>query len=53
MTFYAEGLWRDRDRRITNFVRGRDAPLGLTSVDLAVAMSELYEGIDVAIGTET
>lgn len=35
------------DRWITELVRGRDAILHLTSVDLRIAMAELYEGINI------
>jgi Uma2 family endonuclease len=44
---YAEALRRDGERSITILVRGRDQVLSLTSVNLSVPMSELYDGIDV------
>jgi Uma2 family endonuclease len=44
---YAEILRREGDRWITELVQGRDATLRLSSVDLQIAMAELYEGIDV------
>ena len=44
---YAEVLRREGDRWITTLVRGPDAVLRLASVDLAVAMAELYDGIDI------
>ena len=43
---YAEILRHEGDRWITELVRGRDAVLRLSSVDLQVAMADLYEGID-------
>jgi Uma2 family endonuclease len=46
-SIYAEILRREGDRWITELVRGRDAVLRLTSVDLQIAMADLYEGIDV------
>jgi Uma2 family endonuclease len=46
-SIYAEILRREGDRWITELVRGRDSVLGLSSVDLRIAMAELYEGIDV------
>jgi Uma2 family endonuclease len=44
---YAEILRREGDRWITELVQGRDATLRLASVDLQIAMAELYEGIDI------
>ncbi len=44
---YAEVLRRDGDRWLTTLVRGPDAVLRLASVDLAVTMAELYDGIDI------
>ena len=44
---YAERLWREDDRWITELVRGTDAILRISSVDLRIAMAELYEGIDL------
>jgi Uma2 family endonuclease len=44
---FAEILRRDGDRWITELVQGRDAILRLASVDLQIAMAELYEGIDI------
>jgi Uma2 family endonuclease len=49
-TIYAEILRREGDRWITELVQGRDATLRLTSVDLQIAMAELYEGIDIDAG---
>jgi Uma2 family endonuclease len=46
-SIYAEILKREGDRWITELVRGRDAVLRLSSVDLRVPMADLYEGIDV------
>jgi Uma2 family endonuclease len=46
-SIYAEVLRREGDRWITVLVRGRDAVLGLTSVDLSIPMAELYDGIDI------
>ena len=46
-SIYAEILRREGDRWITELVRGRDAILRLFSVDLQIAMAELYEGIDI------
>ena len=45
-SIYAEILRREGDRWTTDLVRGRDAVLGLASVGLAVAMAELYDGIE-------
>jgi Uma2 family endonuclease len=44
---YAEILRREGNRWITELVRGREAVLRLSSVDLQIAMADLYEGIDV------
>ena len=44
---FAELIRRDGDRWITDLVQGRDATLRLASVDLQIAMAELYEGIDI------
>jgi Uma2 family endonuclease len=44
---FAEILRREGDRWITELVQGRDAILRLASVDLQIAMAELYEGIDI------
>lgn len=46
-TIYAEVLRREGDRWIAVLVRGPDAVLRLASVDLAVMMAELYNGIDI------
>ena len=46
-SIYAEILRREGDRWITELVRGRDAILHLSSVDLRIAMAELYEEIDI------
>ena len=47
-SIYAEVLRREGDRWITVLVRGPDAVLGLSCVDLSVAMTELYDGIETA-----
>ena len=44
---FAEVLRRSGDRWITEIVQGRQATLSLASIGLDVAMSELYEGIDI------
>jgi Uma2 family endonuclease len=44
---YGEVLRRDGDRWITELVQGAEAVLRLTSVDLALPMAELYDGIDL------
>jgi Uma2 family endonuclease len=44
---FAEVLRREGDRWITEIVRGPQATLCLASIGLAVAMSDLYEGIDL------
>src|SRR5487761_1071489 len=49
-SLYAELLWRDGDRWIAQLVRGSEGVLRLASIGLAVAMAELYDGIDVAHG---
>ena len=46
-SIYAEILRREGDHWITELVKGRDATLRLSSVDLQIAMGELYEGIDI------
>ena len=46
-SIYAEILRREDEHWITELVRGRDAVLRLSSVDLQIAMAELYEGIDI------
>jgi Uma2 family endonuclease len=46
---YAELYRRDDDRWITELVRGAGATLFLASVDLRVAISELYEGIAIPV----
>jgi Uma2 family endonuclease len=46
-SIYAEILRREGDHWITELVRGRDATLHLASVDLWIAMAELYEGLDI------
>lgn len=51
-SLYAEVLRRDGERWITALVRGPDAVLRLASVGVAVAMAELYDGIDVAGGED-
>lgn len=47
---YAEMLRRDGDRWITILVQGRDAVLQLSSVELRIAMAELYDGLDIDPG---
>ncbi len=51
-SLYAEVLRRDGERWITALARGGDAVLRLASVGLAVAMAELYDGIDIASGED-
>ena len=51
-SIYAEILRREGDRWITELVQGRDAVLNLSSVELLIAMADLYEGIDIGAGTE-
>ena len=46
-SIYAEKVRREGDRWITELVQGRDATLRLSSVDLRIAMEELYEGLDI------
>jgi Uma2 family endonuclease len=46
-SIFAEVLRRDGDRWITEIVRGPQATLSLASIGLTVAMSDLYEGIDL------
>jgi Uma2 family endonuclease len=46
-SIFAEVLRREGDRWITEIVRGPQATLSLASIGLTVAMSELYEGIDL------
>jgi Uma2 family endonuclease len=50
---FAEVLRRDGDRWLTEIVRGPEAVLTLASIGLSVAMSELYEGIDLPDRTPT
>ena len=38
---------REGDHWITDLVRGRDATIRLASVDLPIAIAELYERIDI------
>jgi Uma2 family endonuclease len=47
-SFYAEILCRDGDCWVTALVRGQDAVLRLTSVDLSIAIAGLYDRIDAA-----
>lgn len=49
---YAEMLRREGDRWITTLVRGPDAVLRLASVDLAISIAELYDGIDIDADAE-
>ncbi|HEY1301315.1 MAG TPA: Uma2 family endonuclease [Stellaceae bacterium] len=46
-SIFAEVLRRERDRWITEIVRGPQATLSLASIGLTAAMSDLYEGIDL------
>jgi Uma2 family endonuclease len=46
--YYGELLRREGERWITELVLGKDAVLSLSSVPLRVAMSELYDGIELA-----
>jgi Uma2 family endonuclease len=46
-SIYAEILRREGERWITELVRGRDAILRLSSVEVRIAMAALYEGIDI------
>jgi Uma2 family endonuclease len=46
-SIYAEILRREGDHWITELVQGRNAVIRLSSVDLQIAMADLYEGIDV------
>jgi Uma2 family endonuclease len=50
-SIYAEILRREGDRWITELVRGRDAMLRLSSIDLRIAMAELYEGLGIDADT--
>lgn len=47
---FAEVVRREGDRWITEIVQGREATLTLASIGLAVPMTALYEGLDVAEG---
>ncbi|MGH7062576.1 MAG: Uma2 family endonuclease [Stellaceae bacterium] len=47
-SIYAEILRREGGRWITELVRGPDALLRLSSVELSIPMAELYSGIDLA-----
>ena len=49
---YAEVLRREGSQWITILVRGPDAVLRLASVDLAVGMADLYDGIELDPGAE-
>ena len=46
-SIFAELLRREGDRWITEIVRGPLATLSLVSIGLTVAMSDVYEGIDL------
>jgi Uma2 family endonuclease len=46
-SIFAEILRRECDRWFSELVRGTDTILGLSSIDLRIAMAELYEGIDL------
>jgi Uma2 family endonuclease len=48
---HAELYRRENDRWGIQLVRGTEASLVLTTVDLRIWMSELYEGIAIAAGT--
>ena len=47
-SIYAEILRREGGRWITELVRGPDAFMRLSSVELSIPMAELYSGIDLA-----
>src|SRR6266446_2927386 len=47
-SIFAEVLRREGDRWITEIVRGPQATLTLASIALTAAVSDLYEGIDLA-----
>jgi Uma2 family endonuclease len=47
-SIYAEILRREGGRWIAELVRGPDALLRLSSVELSIPMAELYSGIDLA-----
>lgn len=49
---YAEILRREGGQWITILVRGPDAVIRLASVDLAVGMADLYDGIELDPGAE-
>ncbi|MGH7117007.1 MAG: Uma2 family endonuclease [Stellaceae bacterium] len=51
-SLYAEVLRHEAGRWVTTLVRGPEALLRLASVDVAVVMSELYDGIDIDAGAE-
>jgi Uma2 family endonuclease len=51
-TSVAEVLRRQGEQWITILVRGREAVLRLASVDLAVPMAELYDGIEIDDGDQ-
>jgi Uma2 family endonuclease len=44
---FAEILRRSGEQWITELVQGHDATLSLTSIGLAVTLSDLYQGIDI------
>ena len=46
-SIYAEIFRREGGRWITELVQRRDVTLRLSSVDLQIAMAELYDGIDI------
>jgi Uma2 family endonuclease len=46
-TIFAEILRREGERWITDIVQGPDATLSLSSVPLAISMSELYAGLSL------
>src|SRR5882672_9870027 len=46
-SIYAEIFRREGGRWITELVQRRDVTLRLSSVDLQIAIAELYDGIDV------
>jgi hypothetical protein len=48
---HAELYRRENDRCGVQLVRGTEASLVLTTVDLRISMSELYEGIAIAAAT--
>jgi Uma2 family endonuclease len=50
---YAEIFRRNRAAWFSEIVRGREAELHLSSIELRLPMAELYEGIDLQAGAAT